>query len=310
MSCLLVTGGYDNTLRLWRADNGSCQRSLQHADSQVNCLDISPDRQIIAAGGHTQIRFYEPKSASVAPYSTYEGHTNNITALGFCKTGAWMFSGSEDQTVKIWDVRYVIMCTVKPSASSESQAELPHQFPVTCAALHPNQEELFSGDQNGSVTRWDLRQNCCTEILIPVPGVSIRSICVSPDAQFMAAINNDGNCYVWRLVGSDITPLQVVPAHPQAFGLRCKFSPNGSKLITTSSDKTARIFDVANDFRQVATLGGHGSWVWDCAFSGDSNYVVTVSSDKVGRLWDTQGRLALELKGHQRAITAVALHDG
>jgi WD40 repeat protein len=30
---LLVTGGYDNTLRLWRADNGACIRTLQHNDS-------------------------------------------------------------------------------------------------------------------------------------------------------------------------------------------------------------------------------------------------------------------------------------
>lgn len=39
-----------------------------HSTSQqVNCLDITTDRQLIAAGGHSQIRFYEPKSASVTP---------------------------------------------------------------------------------------------------------------------------------------------------------------------------------------------------------------------------------------------------
>ena len=48
-----------------------------------------------------------------------------------------------------------------------------------------------------------------------------------------------------------------------------------SKLITTSSDKTARIYDVLHDFKLLNTLGGHGAWVWDCSFSGDSAYVVT-----------------------------------
>ncbi len=36
----------------------------------------------------------------------YESHTNNVTAVGFQCDGKWMYSGSEDGTVKIWDVRY------------------------------------------------------------------------------------------------------------------------------------------------------------------------------------------------------------
>jgi WD40 repeat protein len=37
---------------------------------------------------------------------TYEAHTNNVTAVGFQCDGKWMYSGSEDGTVKIWDIRY------------------------------------------------------------------------------------------------------------------------------------------------------------------------------------------------------------
>jgi WD40 repeat protein len=36
----------------------------------------------------------------------YENHTNNVTAVGFQCDGKWMYSGSEDGTVKIWDLRY------------------------------------------------------------------------------------------------------------------------------------------------------------------------------------------------------------
>jgi WD40 repeat protein len=35
----------------------------------------------------------------------YEGHTGNVTAVGFSCDGSWMYSGGEDETVKIWDVR-------------------------------------------------------------------------------------------------------------------------------------------------------------------------------------------------------------
>lgn len=36
----------------------------------------------------------------------YESHLNNVTAVGFQCDGKWMYSGSEDGTVKIWDLRY------------------------------------------------------------------------------------------------------------------------------------------------------------------------------------------------------------
>jgi WD40 repeat protein len=36
----------------------------------------------------------------------FESHVNNVTAVGFQCDGKWMYSGSEDGTVKIWDLRY------------------------------------------------------------------------------------------------------------------------------------------------------------------------------------------------------------
>lgn len=40
---------------------------------------------------------------------TYDSHTNNVMAVGFQCDGKWMYSGSEDGTVKIWDLRLVSM---------------------------------------------------------------------------------------------------------------------------------------------------------------------------------------------------------
>lgn len=35
----------------------------------------------------------------------FEGHTNNITAVSFHLEGKWLVTGSEDGTIKIWDLR-------------------------------------------------------------------------------------------------------------------------------------------------------------------------------------------------------------
>ena len=54
-SVLLATAGYDHKVRLWEASTGNCNSQLAFADSQVNCLDISPNKQYIAAGGNREV---------------------------------------------------------------------------------------------------------------------------------------------------------------------------------------------------------------------------------------------------------------
>ena len=99
-NCLLATAGYDNQIKLWRVDNGSCHRSIPHPDSvthkvawyclwlplifhstalcrplltaihpsvsiqQVNVLAITSDRLSIAAGGHSKIRLFDTQDGN------------------------------------------------------------------------------------------------------------------------------------------------------------------------------------------------------------------------------------------------------
>ena len=38
--------------------------------------------------------------------TSFDGHTGNVTAVGFQRECRWMYSGSEDGTIKIWDMRF------------------------------------------------------------------------------------------------------------------------------------------------------------------------------------------------------------
>ena len=74
-------------------------------------MEITPNRQQLAAAGYQHIRMYDLKSLSEDPIINYEGISKNVTALGFQEDGKWMFTGGEDCTAKIWDLRYcVCMC--------------------------------------------------------------------------------------------------------------------------------------------------------------------------------------------------------
>jgi WD40 repeat protein len=66
---------------------------------------------------------------------------------------------------------------------------------------------------------------------------------------------------------------------------RAKFDPEESRVVTTSFDGTARIWDAASG-KEIAALRGHNSTVNSASFSPDGRRVLTASSDKTARIWD------------------------
>jgi G protein beta subunit-like protein len=302
-SVLLVSSGYDHTIRFWEALSGICSRTIQHADSQVNRLSISPDKRFLAAAGNPHVRLYDINSANGQPIMSFEGHSGNVTAVQWHCDGKWLCTSSEDGTVKIWDTR-----------SPTIQRSYSHSAPVTDVVIHPNQGELLSVDTGGSVRIWDLGESSCTHELVPEEDVPMRSVTVASDGSMFIAGNHTGNCYVWKMSNHrDLTSLQPVTkfkAHAK-YLTRAILSPDTKHLATCSADTTIKIWSTENfEFSLERVLKGHQRWVWDCAFSADSAYLVSASSDHVGRLWElSSGETIRQYNGHHKAAVCIALND-
>lgn len=136
--------------RFWEATSGICYRTLQYADSQVNKLEITADKTLIAAAGNPHIRLFEVNSNNPQPILSYDGHAGNVTSVGFQKDGKWMFSGSEDGTVKIWDLR-----------APGCQREYESRAAVNTVILHPNQGELISGARSLGISGQEVSSGLC-----------------------------------------------------------------------------------------------------------------------------------------------------
>ncbi len=82
------------------------------------------------------------------------------------------------------------------------------------------------------------------------------------------------------------------------------YSPDGSLVLTASSDGTARLWR-ADGKGEPHVLKGHGGPVTSAIFSPDGSLILTASDDGTARLWsvnDTSKHLAV-LKGDGRAVT-------
>ncbi|XP_024014329.1 protein LST8 homolog [Eutrema salsugineum] len=322
-SVILATASYDRTIRFWEAQTGRCYRTILYAalpknelaegrgkPRHVNRLEISPDKRYLAAACNPYIRLFDLNFSNLH-VRTFASHTSNVMALEFQRDGRVMYSGSEDGTVKTWDMR-------APNFVREYEAnccinDYENDCAVNSIVLHPNQNELITGDQNGAISVWDLRADSWRLELIPEGAIPVRSLSVMSDGTMLVAANDRGTCYVWSMLRgnqmmTEFEPLHKLQAHDEPI-LKCLLAPEKKYLATASSDKTVKIWNVDN-FKLEKVLTGHQRWVWDCAFSADAEFLVTASSDMTARLWSMKtGKDVRVFQGHHKATVCCALRD-
>jgi WD40 repeat protein len=84
------------------------------------------------------------------------------------------------------------------------------------------------------------------------------------------------------------------------------FSPDGARIVTTSWDNTARIWDAASA-KEIAVLRGHDNTVFSAAFSPDGTRIVTASRDNTARIWHAaSGKEIALLRGHDNWVNSAA----
>jgi WD40 repeat protein/energy-coupling factor transporter ATP-binding protein EcfA2 len=93
----------------------------------------------------------------------------------------------------------------------------------------------------------------------------------------------------------------VLQGHTDTIG-SISFSPDGLRIITSSWDKTARIWD-ATTAKEIGVLRGHDDWVWSAEFNRSGSLIVTSSKDGTVRVWDPKTYKAISvLKFNQEPI--------
>ncbi|KAJ2780332.1 TOR complex subunit lst8 [Coemansia javaensis] len=329
---ILVTAGYDHTIRMWDALKSTCTRTIPYTtESQINRMALSSDKHYLAVAGNPSVSLYDVFGSSDLPVLKLDGHTGNVTAVEFTQDYKFLATGSEDRTIRWWDV-YAGGC----------KYILENGSLVTDIAIHPDsrQELVVSSDKDGLVRVWSWRRKEVLCQVAPQPDVAVWSVAVSPSGRLVVAGDNTGRVYVYRLI-IDATPqgdrsvelehYASFDAHEDSRITRTLFSPDGVFLATCSSDHTARLWhipegpgsaaaaaagiDTTDDtgpggVRLVRTLEYHHRWVWDAAFSSNSGYLVTVSTDTRAALWEVStGEVIREFKGHQKGVVCVALND-
>ena len=112
----------------------------------------------------------------------------------------------------------------------------------------------------------------CTPVPEPAPGLLIAPL---PGGAQQA--------------GSGVSPLRQLTGHTGGV-VAVAWSPDGTHLLTGSTDGTARIWD-ATTAEPLHHLTAHTSAVWAVAWSPDGTHLLTGSDDGTARIWDATSGL-------------------
>lgn len=244
-------------------------------------------------------------------------HNRRVTSLMFSYDGQQLVSGSEDGTVKLWDV-----------ATKTLLWTLSGQVGAITAVAFSSKDQIAFGGQGNTIRLF----TNAGEMIAKLEGmkvVYITSIAFHPDGQRLAFSSVNGGVGVWDL--RPTSPIFWVNSPEQeAFssdelsamnkdliGVRSVvFSPNGRLLAYAwgrqRRDKSniVQLWDVVNKKKPSQPLKKHTSAVTCLAFSPNSQQLISGSVDQLLLLWDTNTQKLIEpaLTGHSQAILSVAFN--
>jgi eukaryotic-like serine/threonine-protein kinase len=239
----------------------------------------------------TQTSTPQPSSVNQTWELTYtlRGHTEGIYSVAFSPDSKLLASGSDDSTVKLWDV----------TSGRELKTLKGHTWNVISVDFSPDGRTLASGSRDYAIKLWDVDSG---RELKTLTGHShqVHSVAFSPDGKILASGSNDRTAKIWDMTSwRELKTLR----HPEEV-MAAEFSPDGKQLASCSGN-SIMLWDTTN-WRLLKTLRGHSNYIATIAFSPDGKLLASGSADSV-KLWDVvSGQEVKTLLGPTRSLLSVA----
>ncbi|XP_065830452.1 U5 small nuclear ribonucleoprotein 40 kDa protein-like [Oscarella lobularis] len=270
---ILASAGFEKQIFLWNVF-GECENFgvLKGHAGAIMELHFSTDgSNIFSCATDKTVAVWDTETGN--RIKKLRGHTSYVNSCCPSRRGDQLVvSGSDDSTVKLWDVR-----KKEPVQSFQSS------YQVTSVCFNDTAEQIMSGGLDNDIKVWDLRKN---DILYTLSGHAdtVTGLKLSPDGSYLLSNAMDSAVIIWdvRPFAPQQRMLKVFVGAQHNFEknlIRCSWSPNGSKIASGSADRMVLVWDTTT--RQILyRLPGHAGSVNDVDFHPKEPIILSCSSDK------------------------------
>lgn len=242
----IATGGFGRVARCFDARTGQTKKQYAGHMAGINAVAFSPDGQTLATGSWDKtVRLWNV--ATGKGLLTLKGHTDRVFGVAFSPDGKTVASCGVDQTARVWN-----------TASGEERLVLTgHTDAVECVTYSPDGKTIVTAGWDATLRLWDASTG---RQLAELEGPSQQiGVGFSPDGKMLASlsdpVDDSQGTLSSMLIFWDVAErkqLAMIPAH-SARSYSVLFTPDGKKVITSSLDRTIKVWDVATR-RNTATF--------------------------------------------------------
>ncbi|KAL2459504.1 Transducin/WD40 repeat-like superfamily protein [Forsythia ovata] len=269
-SSKLISGGQDQTIKIWDTNTGSLSQTLYGCLGSVLDLCITHDnRSVIAASSANNLYVWDVSSGRIR--HTLTGHVDKVCAVDVSKVSSRsVVSAAYDRTIKVWDLQkgYCVNTLIFHSNCN-----------TLCFSM--DGQTICSGHVDGNLRLWDIQTG---KLLSEVAAhsLAITSLSLSRNGNVILTSGRDNlhNLFDMRTLEICAT-LRSNGNRVASNWSRSCISADDGYVAAGSADGSVHIWSVANA-KIVSTLKEHTSPVLCCSWSGLGKPLAT--SDKNGSI--------------------------
>nr|QNO48683.1 hypothetical protein AMAKCJMG_00017 [Methanosarcinales archaeon ANME-2c ERB4] len=255
--------------------------------------DESYDKLLTSCRGEAAEPVAREMQVVQEPMMVLEGHTDVVWDVAVTPDGKTVVSGSDDNTLKVWD-----LATGKCRATFEG-----HVSEVWSVAVTPDCKTVVSGSGDTTLKVWDLETGQCRATLEGHVS-EVLGVAVTPDCKTVVSGSGDTTLKVWDLETGQCRA--TLEGHTNTVW-SVAVTPDGRTAVSGSADNTLKVWDIETG-QCRATLAGHTYEVNDVAVTPDGKTIVSGSLDLTLKVWDIEtGQCRATLEGHTNTVFGVAV---
>ncbi|NMG07289.1 serine/threonine-protein kinase [Brasilonema sp. UFV-L1] len=223
--------------------------------------------------------------------NTLKGHSSDVNSVAFSVDGKTLASGSDDNTIKIWNL----------ANQQEIRTFKGHSEWIWTVAFSVDGKILASGSADKTIRLWNVETG--EEIgILKGHAAGVSSIAFSPDGKTLASGSLDKTIKLWNLETSQ--EIYTFKGHSKAVA-SVAFSPDGTTLASGSWDKTIKLWNLATQ-KEIRTFEGHSEMVLCIAFAPDNLNLASSSKDNSIKVWNlVTGEVTQTLIGHSDKVNSI-----
>jgi U3 small nucleolar RNA-associated protein 13 len=254
-------------IRVYSTQSFDARLLAGHRDTVLSLAANSSGRMLASGAKDNSARLWAPRNSELAwaCVATCEGHAESVGAVVFDREEVprFLFTGSQDRTIKVWDLSSVpaeVDATSAPVRCKSVSTTRAHEKDINALDSSPGGALLVSGSQDKTAKVWAVdRSKGMLKLLGTCKGHKrgVWGVRFARGSRTLATGSGDRTVRLWRL--DDFSCLKVFEGHANSV-LRVDWlggeTEGYGQVVSAAADGLVKVWDSRTD-ECVATLDGH-----------------------------------------------------